>query len=185
MSTEYLNNKVLEAAIHRFQKLKKEKLKCQMIMEDYAQSLGKGKSKKLVAESKKFGEVYDSVVIEYNKSQQELASHFYELSNNLFNFAKFAFLDQDDAIQEGVMICFEKIDRFNPNYVGKGGQKAKAFNYLTTCILNHFRQLYRSARNYNELKRKYTDFIEQQCNGFIVKNRREIPSADSKSSNII
>jgi DNA-directed RNA polymerase specialized sigma24 family protein len=185
MSTEYLNNKVLEASIQRFQRLKKEKTKCQLIMEDYTQSLGKRKSKKLLADHKKFSEAYDAVVVEYVQSQHELASHFYELSNNLFNFAKFAFLDVDDAIQEGVMICFEKIDRFNPNYVGKGGQKAKAFNYLTTCILNHFRQLYRSARNYNELKRKYTDYVESQCNGFIVKNRREFPTSDSKNSNII
>jgi DNA-directed RNA polymerase specialized sigma24 family protein len=58
-------------------------------------------------------------------------------------------------VQEGVMICFEKIDRFDP-------KKGKAFNYMTTCVLNHFRQLYRTARNYNELKRKYLDFVQLQ-----------------------
>ena len=51
------------------------------------------------------------------------------------------------------MICFEKVDRFDPS-------KGKAFNYMTTCILNHFKQLYRSARNYNDLKRRYSDFVQ-------------------------
>lgn len=60
------------------------------------------------------------------------------------------------------MICFEKVDRFNPNYIGKNGQKAKAFNYLTTCCLNHYRQLYRTAKNYIELKKRYQDFIAKK-----------------------
>jgi DNA-directed RNA polymerase specialized sigma24 family protein len=76
-------------------------------------------------------------------------------------------IDQDDAVQEGVMICFEKIDRFDP-------KKGKAFNYMTTCILNHFRQLYRTARNYNELKRKYLDFIQIQLD-------QKIPALKTKS----
>ena len=60
------------------------------------------------------------------------------------------------------MICFEKVDRFNPNFVGKNGQKAKAFNYLTTCCLNHYRQLYRTAKNYIELKKRYQDFVTKK-----------------------
>jgi len=60
------------------------------------------------------------------------------------------------------MICFEKVGRFDPNYVGKNGQKAKAFNYLTTCCLNHYRQLYRTSKNYLELKRRYQEFIARK-----------------------
>ena len=92
---------------------------------------------------------------EYQEAQDQLAIAFYTLSENIVRYAKFNLIDQDDAVQEGVMICFEKIDRFDPD-------KGKAFNYMTTCILNHFRQLYRTARNYNELKRKYLDFIQIQ-----------------------
>ena len=40
---------------------------------------------------------------------------------------------------------------------------------MTTCILNHYRQLYRTARNYNELKRKYQDFLETQVIGLLNK----------------
>jgi hypothetical protein len=66
-----------------------------------------------------------------------------------------------------VMICFEKIDRFDP-------RKGKAFNYMTTCILNHFRQLYRTARNYNELKKKYLKHLQIVVSRTIVKNGKEI-----------
>ena len=50
-------------------------------------------------------------------------------------------------------IGFESAEKFDP-------QKGKAFNYMTTCILNHFRQLWRSARNYQELKKRYNDIIQ-------------------------
>jgi DNA-directed RNA polymerase specialized sigma subunit len=72
----------------------------------------------------------------------------------------------DDAIQEGVLICFEKIDRFDP-------RKGKAFNYMTTCILNHYRQLYRSARNYNELKKKYMVYLSDKFDCVIMRNGKE------------
>lgn len=98
---------------------------------------------------------YEVVVRRFDDAQKELATAFYTLSENIVRYAKFNLIDQDDAIQEGVMICFEKIDRFDP-------AKGKAFNYMTTCILNHFRQLYRTARNYNELKKKYHDFMQTQ-----------------------
>jgi DNA-directed RNA polymerase specialized sigma24 family protein len=111
---------------------------------------------------------------DYEESQRQLAYAFHTLSENIVRYAKFNLIDADDAIQEGVMICFEKIDRFNPNYIGKNGKKAKAFNYMTTCILNHFRQLYRTARNYNELKKKYHDFLQIQLNRTIIKNGKEV-----------
>jgi len=96
-----------------------------------------------------------------------LAIAFYTLSENIVRYAKFNLIDPDDAVQEGVVICFEKIDRFDP-------RKGKAFNYMTTCILNHFRQLYRTARNYNELKKKFHDFLQVQMSTTMIRNGREV-----------
>lgn len=173
MATEYLNNKILEASIVLFQKLKREKDKYQLIIDDNNQMMNKKKSKKFIEECKKINDEFKLISSEYAKAQQKLAMYFYELSDNIFNYAKFNFIDRDDVIQDGVMICFEKLDRFDPNFVGKDGKKAKAFNYLTTCILNSMRQSYRSSRNYNELKRKFTEFVESQSNS-LIKNGREI-----------
>jgi len=76
------------------------------------------------------------------------------LSENIVKYAKFSHIDQDDSIQEGVVICFERAEKFDP-------AKGKAFNYMTTCILNHFKQLYRAARNYQELKRRINDMYHK------------------------
>lgn len=92
---------------------------------------------------------------EYDELQQKLTTAFYLLSENIVRYRKFNLIDPDDQIQEGVMICFQKADGFNPD-------KGKAFNYMTTCIINHLRQLYRTARNYNELKKKYHDHLSIQ-----------------------
>lgn len=81
----------------------------------------------------------------------ELASLFYLLADNIFRAFKFQLIDTDDSIQEGVSICFEKLDKFKP-------ERGRAFNYYTTCILNHYRQLYRSAKNYNELKKRFHEY---------------------------
>ena len=158
MSNEYLNNRSFEKLIVTFQYSKKEKIKYQLFMDDIKQTeerpLKRGKYKKpplwVQTES-----TYGVVSINYVEMQRQLAMAFYTLSENIVRYAKFNLIDQDDAIQEGVMICFEKIDRFDP-------QKGKAFNYMTTCILNHFRQMYRTARNYNELKKRYLDFMQIQ-----------------------
>jgi DNA-directed RNA polymerase specialized sigma subunit len=157
-TTEYLNNKTFEILIVKFQQSKKEHIKYKMFMDDIIstekRTLKRGKYKKpssWAAIEKK----YQVVDFEFSKIQDDLAMAFYTLSQNIVRYAKFNLIDQDDAVQEGVMICFEKIDRFDP-------KKGKAFNYMTTCILNHFRQLYRTARNYNELKRKYLDFLQIQ-----------------------
>jgi DNA-directed RNA polymerase specialized sigma subunit len=158
MATEYLNNKTFESLIVHFQKTKKERVKYQLFMDDIIETqnrIGK-KDKYKKPESWLLTEKEFKIISsEFQESQDQLAIAFYTLSENIVRYAKFNLIDQDDAVQEGVMICFEKIDRFDP-------EKGKAFNYMTTCILNHFRQLYRTARNYNELKRKYLDFIQIQ-----------------------
>jgi len=159
MSNEYLNNKVFEAIIIRFQSSKRNKAKHQYLVEDLKGTYER-KSKRHVTQKDDVEvlatglKTYADAISEFNDSQKHLAVAFYTLSENIVRYAKFK-IDDDDAIQEGVMICFEKIDRFDP-------RKGKAFNYMTTCILNHFRQLYRTARNYNELKKRYQDFMEIQ-----------------------
>lgn len=89
---------------------------------------------------------------EFEKAQIELATAFYTLAKNIIRAFKFQLVDRDDALQEGVMICFEKLHRFDPKI-------GRAFNFCTTIILNHYRQLYRSAKNHNELKLKYHDHL--------------------------
>lgn len=160
MAHEYINNKKFEVLIVGFQKAKKDKIRQQMFMEDICltemRTLKRGKYHR--PESWQNAEDAHQLSLRtFHNAQNDLAREFYTLSENIVRYAKFNLIDQDDAIQEGVMICFEKIDRFDPS-------KGKAFNYMTTCILNHFRQLYRTARNYNELKRKYLDFLHAQTN---------------------
>jgi len=89
---------------------------------------------------------------EFLEAQDELANLFYLLAENIIRAFKFQLIDKDDALQEGVMICFEKLDKFKP-------ERGRAFNYYTTCTLNHYRQLYRTAKNYNEFKKRYHQHI--------------------------
>jgi hypothetical protein len=170
MASEYLNNKVFEGIIKRFQASKREKSKYELIINDLKRSeehRERRKNKKhheqvYVLLNKKTNE-YKQIYVEFMQSQDDLAAAFYILSQNIVKYAKFQHIDDDDAIQEGVVICFEKIDHFDP-------QKGKAFNYMTTCILNHFRQLYRSARNYQELKKRYLNHLQNELEKIIIHN---------------
>lgn len=93
----------------------------------------------------------------FDAVQLELTDAFYLLAQNIIRAFRFQLVDKDDALQEGVMICFEKLHRFNP-------EKGKIFNFLTTIILNHYRQLYRTAKNYNELKARFHDHLYDKAN---------------------
>jgi hypothetical protein len=176
MSNEYLNNKVFEKIIYDFQKYKKQKVKFEFLIEELKETVARKKDRKInvkedlksLNERKQF---YLKHSFLFEESKQNLAIVFYTLSENIVRYAKFQLIDMDDAIQEGVMICFEKIDRFNP-------KKGKAFNYMTTCILNHFRQLYRTARNYNELKKRYLNHIQLTASSTFIKNNKEINILD-------
>lgn len=99
---------------------------------------------------------------EFKMAQESLAEAFYILADNIIRAFKFQLIDYDDMKQEGVMICFEKLNCFDPNYVTESGNKSKAFNYFTTCTLNHFRQLYRTAKNYKQLKERYYEFLSKR-----------------------
>lgn len=158
MATEYLNNKAFENLIVKFQQVKKELVRYRMFMEDIISTetrmLKRGKYQKPVSWANAQIQ-HDNVNSELQILQDQLAVAFYTLSENIVRYAKFNLIDSDDAIQEGVIVCFEKIDRFDP-------KKGKAFNYCSTIMLNGLRQLYRTSRNYNEFKKKYTDFLQLQ-----------------------
>jgi hypothetical protein len=163
MATEYLNNRIFEEIIGRFQNAKRNKIKYQLFINDVQET-----TKRLIKKNIKINDskilclqkINQENEVFFKETQNELANAFYLLSGNLVRYAKFNLIDSDDAIQEGVMICFEKIDKFHP-------KKGKAFNYMTTCILNHFRQLYRTARNYNELKKKYLDHLMHKFEDYL------------------
>lgn len=152
LAIEYLNNKVFEANIARYKQSKQDKLKYELIIDDLKASLNRHTNVQRNAMLASKVSEYNTVVKEFTDSQSQLAMAFFTLSENIIRYRKFHFVDVDDAIQEFVMICFEKLDRFDP-------KKGKAFNYMTTCILNHYRQLYRSARNFIQLKKKYGDYL--------------------------
>ena len=172
MATEYLNNRTFENIINTFQTSKKTKHKYELIVEDLDDAY-KRKSKRNANKPedsktlKSKNRVLRTSILSFEESQDALATAFYTLSENIARYAKFSFIAPDDAIQEGVLICFEKIDRFDPS-------KGKAFNYMTTCILNHYRQLYRSARNYNELKKRYQNFMNFQSDNKPMKKAKFI-----------
>lgn len=169
MGVEYLNNKTFEGIIKRFQVSKREKAKFELIIDDLRLSKRNREKRKKKREQHLSDSLddklllYRDVNLDYTESQNDLALAFYTLSENIVKYAKFQFIDDDDAIQEGVVICFEKIDRFDPD-------KGKAFNYMTTCILNHFRQLYRTAKNYQELKKRYLNYLQFELEKFIIHN---------------
>lgn len=155
---EYLNNKVFEKMINQFQSSKKDISKLTFLSEEIKETIERKKIRKVDASENKKAlkekeESLKNSMMDHDKSKQTLAYAFFTLSENIVRYAKFQLIDADDAVQEGVMICFDKIDRFD-------SRKGKAFNYMTTCILNHFRQLYRTARNYNELKKKYLNHMQ-------------------------
>lgn len=137
MANEYIINSKLEEIIERFQDAKRKR-------DNSAEDLA-----------------------EYRMLQNQLADFFYELSKNIMKAFNFKLIDPDDALQEGVLIALQKVDRFDNTYVGKNGKKAKAFNYMTTCILNHFRQLYRGAKNQHELQRRYYEHLVDRLDDII------------------
>lgn len=170
MANEYLNNKTFESVIRSFQYHKRLRARCEQIIADRKEAHDRRQAK-YNDELRK--DALDKAVEAHNKAheqfeafQSQLAQSFYLLSGNIANYAKFSGVDVDDAIQEGVLICFQKIDLFDP-------RKGKAFNYMTTCILNHYRQLYRSVRNYNELKKRYHIFLQDKYDNVVVRNGKE------------
>lgn len=169
---EYLNNRKFEVLISRFQQVKKEKIKYGLLLEDIQETQHRTAIRKKYQKPENWEaleKIYHEVQEEFESLQNELAISFYLLTENIVRYRKFNLIDPDDAIQEGVMICFEKLDKFDTS-------KGKAFNYLTTVLINQLRQLYRSAHNYNQLKENYSEFMRDTV---------EIPIISHKTGNIV
>ena len=168
MANEYLNNKRFEKIICEFQELKRQKNRYELMISDIVETEARTLTRKKFVKPEAWIAIQSSFATikkDYDLAQKELTTAFYTLSENIVRYAKFNLIDPEDAIQEGVIVCFEKIDRFDPS-------RGKAFNYWTTIILNAFRQLYRSSRNYNELKNKYRDSLEMQVERSLINFRK-------------
>lgn len=177
MKNEYLNNKEFELTIVAFQKSKKDQLKFNLMIEDLSDTILRKENRKLncnkeIGLIEQLNTLKQDSINKHNKSKQRLAEQVFILSSNLANYAKFNLIDQDDAIQEGVMVCLEKADRFDT-------RKGKAFNYMTTCIYNHFKQLYRGSKGFNELTKKYSEHLYAKQNKTFFKNGKEITVYES------
>lgn len=175
MANEYLNNQTFEDVIRQFQMFKRKKARCQFILKDTEETNRRQKKRKknnddILKDQRK---EYQHTCEEFEKYQGELTQAFYILSENIANYYinRYSGIDIDDATQEAVLICFEKVDRFNPD-------KGRAFNYMTTCIINHFRQIYRSNRNYNELKKKYHNYLQDRFESMFRRNGKERSGSD-------
>lgn len=119
---------------------------------------------------------YQLITFEYENVQKELAGLLSLLSENVARYKKFKLIDGDESIQEGVFICFEKIHLFDP-------KKGTAFNYMTTCIINHYKHLYRCAKNYIDLKYKYQEYYDRKnYQGQSFRNKVNVRALNSYSS---
>ncbi len=171
MGNEYLNNKTFESIIKSFQELKRRKERNRMILEDkivaYTRRVALYGDEADVSEYNTSAAEFAAATAEFTEVENQLTTAFYLLAENIANYTKFNSIAIEDAVQEGVIICFDKIDRFDP-------RKGKAFNYMTTCILNHFRHLYRTARNYTEFKHRYQQHIEDQLKSVLNTGRKKL-----------
>jgi hypothetical protein len=171
MASEYINNRKLEDNIEQFQNAKRTKARCLLVIEDLKDTISRKSVRKAIIKTETealilFSVAYEQAQSEFKEAESKLAGDFFLLSENLTRYFKFHLIEPDDAIQEGVMICFEKVDRFVAT-------KGKAFNYMTTCVANHYRQLHRTSKNYNELKKKFFTFKQTCETRIIIKNGKE------------
>lgn len=179
MANEYLNNKTFEQIIDSFQRFKKKKSRSSLIINDlketYNYKLKKDKNYKNENLQKQEQDFFNTCE-QFDLYQSELTKAFYILSENIANYYinKYSGIDIDDATQEAVLICFEKIDRFDSN-------KGRAFNFMTTCIIHHFRQIYRSNKNYNEMKKKYHTYLQDRFESVFRRNGKERSGSDFSS----
>lgn len=102
---------------------------------------------------------FDKAVCDFLKdkiSEDKLCEAFYWLTESIINNLKpqLQFLDKDDLIQEGVMVCWDKLPRYDP-------KKGKAYNFFTTIMLCLVRQSTQKKKNYQELKYKYKTFLNK------------------------
>ncbi len=109
---------------------------------------------------------------EFSAAEMELTKSFYLLSEKIYLAYRYMFsnnVEVEEALQEGTVICFEKIHRFN-------SEIGRAFPFFTQIILNHFKQLCRSAINYKNLTIKYHQHLSEKSENahlFTLKNKNK------------
>lgn len=169
MGNEYLNNAKFEAIIEAFQMSKRKKLQYQLIIDDLQETHQRKlkvyndahKLELLTAQK----ECYEDICRDFNEYREKLAYAFYLIASNLATYRRYTGVDIDDATQEGVLTCFEKVDKFDR-------RKGKAFAYMTTCVDNQYRQMYRSTKNHNELKKRYYKHLQDKFEKQFYRNGR-------------
>ena len=157
MPNHYINNAILEKNISKYQECKRNKLKYEILISEINSTIERksSRSKDTSAELSLLEEhktKYESSQQSKQEIEVSLMEDFYKLSENLSRYARFAYIEPDDAIQEGVVICLERTETFDPT-------KGKAFNYMTTCIYNQLKQIYKVAKGYNEFKKKRAEML--------------------------
>lgn len=104
--------------------------------------------------------------LEPEQHKDELAEMLTLLASKLVRRYRFALCAPEDCIQECVLTCFAKVHRFDVS-VG-----SKAFNFFTTVMLNHMRQMYRTEQNYLNLKIKFTEHCIETKKIVVPKGRK-------------
>jgi DNA-directed RNA polymerase specialized sigma subunit len=87
-----------------------------------------------------------------------LALMFLRLGDEIQKKWNFSYIDREDLSQEGVIILFEKLHRWD---VAKG----TAFNFFTTLLLNHWRQCWRKESGHRKL-------LERLMENLVAHDRR-------------
>lgn len=75
----------------------------------------------------------------YRYTSEKINSIFVLIAESIVDACNIVFIDRDEAVQEAVLVAWEKIHRFCPK-----DPKHKAFNFFTTVMLGHLRAVYRS-----------------------------------------
>lgn len=92
---------------------------------------------------------FESLIQLYQETEDEsvrdtlIKDYFYVLAYRIVKSFKFRHVDDDDALQEAVIICFKRIAHFDP-------ARGKAFNFFTTLIVNQLKGLYRKNKNHRD-----------------------------------
>lgn len=102
-------------------------------------------------------EYWASVICEDRlEKQQVLVDIFYEIAESIVNFKcrnqRLDYIFAEDAVQECVLIAWEKTERYDP-------KKGRALNFFTTVMMSQLRQLYRAPKRYNHLKDQYLQTV--------------------------
>lgn len=101
---------------------------------------------------------------DFKEAQSDLITSFQTLTKNIIRGFRFKLIDADDMAQEGVFICLSKMHKYKT-------ERGNCFSYFSTILLNHYRQMYRSAKNYNSLKLKYAKSLKDKAPQFRRRNK--------------